>query len=65
MQTTPGKRVRSGAAGPTFNEIGTITTGRYTWMIPGKVYIRWDDNLLSSGYWEGSEVVECLQEVDS
>jgi hypothetical protein len=65
MKLATGKRVRCGAAGPNFNRIGVITTGKYGWMMPEKVYIRWDDDLLSSGYWLDSEVVECLQEVDS
>lgn len=55
-----GARVRSGAAGGTYGWTGIVTTGRSSWMIPGRVYVRWDGNVLSSGYDADSEIVEGL-----
>lgn len=55
-----GARVRSGAAGATYGQTGTVTTGKYSWMRDGRVYVRWDGSVMSSGYRMDSEVAECL-----
>lgn len=60
-----GARVRSGAAGAMYGEMGVVTTGQRSWMKQGYVYIRWDGNVLSSGYPLESEVVERLVLVKS
>jgi len=70
LEIEVGRRVRSGASGPTLNRLGTVTTGYSRARedaedgYPPKLWIRWDGNFISNGYRFDSEVVECLQNVD-
>lgn len=57
-----GDRVRSTLAGATFNRTGKVTIPRNA--LPGRFYIRWDGDVLSSGFPMDSPLVENLVKLE-